>query len=98
MGNNDGYAEQYWCALALYHMSVMSQCYSVIIYHSISTPGHEKKVVDGLNYIHKHYIYQLMSNVQLPGSKIFDSKILMHSMTQKNNVSLDKELQKHLHK
>ena len=61
----------------------MFQCYSVIIDRSISAPGYEKEVVNGLNEIDKRYIYQLMSNFQLPGSKIFDSQILMHSFTQK---------------
>ena len=67
--NNDGFAEKYICASTLYFMSVMSQCYSIIIDRGISSPGHGKEVVDGLNDIEKCYIYQLMSNVQLPGSK-----------------------------
>ena len=54
-------------------MSVMSQCYSVMIYLGISTPGHCKEVVDGLNAVDKCYIYQLVSKVQLTGSKIFYS-------------------------
>ena len=37
-----------------------------------------------------------MSAVQLPGSIIFDSQIQMHTGTQKYDVSLAKELQKHL--
>ena len=40
--NNDVCAEQYRCASALYLMSVMSQCYSVIIDQGISAPGHGK--------------------------------------------------------
>ena len=48
-------------------MLVMSQCYSVIIDRGISAPGHGKQVVDGLNAVDKHYIYQLMSNFQLTG-------------------------------
>ena len=79
-------------------MSVMSQCYSVIIDCGISAPGHGKEVVGGLNVIDKRYIYQLMFNVQLPGSKTFDSQILMHSCKQNNDVSMDKQLQKHLSK
>ena len=71
-------------------MSVMSQCYSVIIDRSISEPGHVREVVHGINVIDKRYIYHLMSNVQLTGSKPFDSQILMHSCTQNNGVSLDK--------
>ena len=47
-------------------MSVMLQCYSFIIDSGIGAPGHEKEVVNGLNAIDKRYIYQLMSNVQLP--------------------------------
>ena len=53
-------------------MSVMSQCYSIIIDQGISAPSHGKEVVDVLNDVDKRYIYQLMSSVQLPGSKIFD--------------------------
>ena len=30
-------------------MSVMSKCYSIIIYQGIIAPGHGKEVVDGLN-------------------------------------------------
>ena len=44
----DGCAEQYRCASALYLMSVISQCYSIIVDGGTSATGHEKKVVDGL--------------------------------------------------
>ena len=63
---------------------------SVIIYCSISAPGHGKEFVDGLNAIYKHCIYQLMYNFQIPRLKSFDSYILMHSSTQNNDVSLTK--------
>ena len=86
--NNGGCAEQYRCASALYLKSVFPQFYSIIIDRVICAPGHGKEVVNGLNAIEKRYIYQLTSNVQLPGSKQFDSKILMYSCTQKNDVSL----------
>ena len=48
-------------------MSVMSQCYSVIIDRGISSPGHGKEFVYLLNAVDKRYIYQLISNVQLHG-------------------------------
>ena len=64
-------------------MSVMSQCYPVIIDSGISVPGHVKDVVYGLNDIDKCYIYQLMYNFQLPGSKLFDSHTILHSCTKK---------------
>ena len=67
-----------------------SLCHSIIIYQGISAPVHIKEVVDGLNTIYKGCMYQLMSNVQLPGSKTFDSQILMHSCTPKKDVSLAK--------
>ena len=73
----------------------MSQCYSIIIHRGISVSGHDKEVVDGLNSIDKLYIYQLITNFQLPGSKIFYSHILMHSFTQNNDVSLEKQFVKH---
>ena len=50
-------------------MSVLYQFYSIIIDQVIIAPGHGKDVVDVLNAIDKRYIYQLMYNVQLPGSK-----------------------------
>ena len=55
----------------------------------MSAPGHVKEVVDGLNDIDNSYIYiyQLMSNIQLPGSKIFDSQIQIHTDNQNNAVS-----------
>ena len=66
----------------------MSQCYSVIIDRGISEPGHGKEVVDGINAIEKRYIYQLMSNVQLLVSNIFDSHIIMHSSIKNKDFSL----------
>ena len=77
-------------------MSVFSQYHSIIINQGISAPGHGKEVVDGLNDIDKRNVYQLISNVQLPGSRTFDSHILMHYCTPKDNVSLAKEFQNHL--
>ena len=96
--NTDGCAEKYRCASALYLMSVLYHFYSIIIDCGNSDPGHGKEVVDGLNSIEKCYICQLISNVQLPGSKIFDWQILMHYYTQNNDSILTKEFQKHLPK
>ena len=88
--NTDGCAEQYICAISLYLMSFLSQRHSIIFDWGISAPIHGKEVVDGLNSIDKWYMYQLMSTVQLPGSKIFGKHIIMHSCTPKNDVSIDK--------
>ena len=71
-------------------MSVMSQCYSIIIDIGISAPEHGKEVVYVLNAANKRYIYQLMSTFQLPVSIRFDSQIQMHTGTEKDDVSLAK--------
>ena len=77
-------------------MSVMSKTYSIIIDIGISAPGHDKEVVDGHNALDKHYIYQLMSKVQIPGSFRFDSQIKMHTGTENKDVSLAHELKTRL--
>ena len=57
-------------------------------------------MVDDINAISERYIYiyQLMSNVQLPGSKTFYLQILMHSFTENNDVSMSKKFQKYISK
>ena len=74
-------------------MSVMLHCYSVIIDRGISASGHGKEVVGGLNDIDQCYTYQLISNVQLTGSKGFYSQMHIHTSTQNKIVSLAKEYQ-----
>ena len=91
--NTDGFDDQYRCAYVLYLMSVISQCYSIIIYWGISAHGNEKEGVDELNAVDKRYIYKLMSTVKLPGSKRFYLNIQMRTGTQKYDVSLAKESQ-----
>ena len=88
--NTDSCAEQYRCASALCLISVLSQHHSIIFDWGISAPGYGKEVVDDLHDIDNRYIYQLMSTVQLPGSKKFDSQILIHSCTPEKDVSMDK--------
>ena len=79
LDNTDGCDKQHRCASAMYLMSVIFQCYSVIIDRGISASGHGKEVVDGPNDVDKHYIYQLMSTVKLPETNIFDSQMQMHT-------------------
>ena len=91
--NTDGGADQYRCASSLHLISVFSQSHSIKIDQGISEPGHGKEVFDGINAIDKLYMYQLIYNVQLPGSRKVDSQNLMYSCTPKNDVSLAKEFQ-----
>ena len=81
--------EIYMCLSTIPHVS-FSQCLSILIDRGISAPGYVKDDVDGINSIYKRYIYQLMSNVQIPGSRTFDSQILMHYCTAKKVVSMAK--------
>ena len=66
-------------------MSVMLKCYSLIIDCGISATGHRKEVVNGINATEKRYIYQLISIVQLPVSKTFDSQIQCSSPRKEKN-------------
>ena len=79
-------------------MSVMSQCYSIIIDLGISATAHGKEVVGRLNDVYKRYIYQSMSTVELPGSIRFDTQMQIHTGNQKYDVSLAKEFQHRLTK
>ena len=96
--NTDGCAEQYRWASSLYLMSVFSQSHSIIIDQGISEPVNGKQLIDSINNIGKRYMYQLISNVQLIGSRTFYSQIIMHSCTPKNDFSLAKESQNHMSK
>ena len=69
--NTDGCAEQYICATSLYLMSVLSQLRSIIFDWGISAPGYGKEVADGINALDNRFIYKLMSNFQITGSKTF---------------------------
>ena len=88
--NTDGCTEQYKRASALYPLSVITQCHSIMIHRGISAPGNDKEVVDGLNAVDKRYIYQVMSTVQLPISNRFDSQIQIHTGNKKDDVILAK--------
>ena len=91
--NTDGCVEQYRSASTLYLMSVMYQCYSIIIDLVIIAPCNGKELLDGINAVDKPYIHQLMFIVQFPGSNRFDSHMQIHTGKQKDYVSLAKEFQ-----
>ena len=88
--NTDGCAKKYRCASALYLMSVMPQCYSIIIDRGIGEPVHGKYVVYGLNAVDKRYVYQLMYTVTIYGSNIFDPQMQIYTGNQKYDISLAK--------
>ena len=67
--NTDGCAEYYRCVIALYLMSMLSQALFGNIDRVISVSGHGRELVDGLNFVGKRFLPQLMATVQLPGAK-----------------------------
>ena len=69
---------------------MLSQAFSFIIYHGISSLGHSREVVDCFNAFEKRFIFQLMSTVQLKGSKRYDTQMVMHTVTRTSDVSLDR--------
>ena len=52
-GNKDCCAEQYFCATALYSLSMLAHTYNIRIYYGGGSPGHGREVVDGLNATEK---------------------------------------------
>ena len=69
MGNTDGCAEQYFCATALYLLSMLSHAYNIIINPGVGATGHGREVVGGLNYTRKRFLSMLIKTVQLPGTE-----------------------------
>ena len=51
--------------------------------------------MDSMSLINAIYIYQFISNAQLPISNRFDSQIQIHTNNQNYYVSLAKEFQQH---
>ena len=86
--NTDGCTEHYRCATVLYLMSMLSQAFSVIVDCVISAPGHGREVLYSLNSIDKSFLFQFISTVQLPGAKVYDIQVIMHTVTRALDVSL----------
>ena len=72
-------------------MSILSQSYNIIIDRGIGAPGHGREVIYGLKATEKRFIFHLMATVQLPGSKRFDTQMVVHTVTKNTDVSLEQE-------
>ena len=75
---------------------MLSQSYYIFIYRGVSAPEHGRDLVYILNSTGKRFLFQLMANVQLLGSKVCDTHMAMHSVTSTADISLARESQKHL--
>ena len=67
----------------------------MIIDHGVSIPVYGREGVDGLKATAKTFIFQLMATVKLPGSKGYDTQMIVHSTTSTDDVSVVREFQKH---
>ena len=67
----------------------MSQGFSIIIGRGISATRHDREVVYGINATKKQF--QLISTVQLPGAKGYDTQMVIHAGTRTSDVSLARE-------
>ena len=69
---------------------MLLQDFNIIIDSGVSAPVHVKEVVDGLDDKDRSFSSHLIDNVQLPGSKIFDLKMAIHTSRHNYDVSLIK--------
>ena len=54
--DTNGSDKQYWCALDIYLITMLSSSYGIILDRAIIAPGHRKNVVDGFNEMDKRYL------------------------------------------
>ena len=72
---------------------MLSKVFYVIIDHGISVPGHRREVVYGLNATDKSFLFQLISTMQIPGEKTYDTQMEIHSVTPTSDVGLARQFQ-----
>ena len=74
----------------------MDHAYNNIIDYGVGAPGHGQDIVDEINVTEKKFIPMLMENLQFLCSKGYDEHAEMHITTQNEDISITKELKKHL--
>ena len=86
--NNDGCAEQYCCATALYLLSMLSHEYNIIMDSGVGSLVHDREVVYGLNATYERFFSMLITTVQLHGAAAYDSQMVIHTSTAEIGISL----------
>ena len=71
-------------------MPMLSQDFYVIIDRGLSASVNCREVVNGLNSIDKQFFFQLVSTVQLPVAKKYDTHMVMNTGTCASDTSLDR--------
>ena len=92
MGSIYGFVDFYRCATALFLVSFLVQPYCVIIDRCVNVPGNGREVVDVINTNDKIFLFQLITTMQLTGSKGYNTHMLMHYETSTHDASLSQEL------
>ena len=77
--NEDGCAERYRCTTVLDLFYILPQAFDIVIERGISSLGHGKEFLHGLNDKDKRFILHLMSTVILPDSQHFVTQMKMHT-------------------
>ena len=73
-----------------------AQYFNTIIDRGSSEQVRGREALDGLNDTYKRFLFHLISTVQLPSSKRFDTEMTVHTTIQNTDASLALESQKHL--
>ena len=78
----------------LYLLSILSYGYYIIIYRTIGAPDNVNGTFDGLNAIEYIYISTSIFTDKFPETERFGNKMLFHTSTQTEDISIVKYLQK----
>ena len=70
--------------------SISSYAHDIIIYSGVVAPGHGNDVVGGLNDTDKRFLTMLMKTVQLPNAATNNYQMVMHTSTEKSDISVTK--------
>ena len=87
-----GCRNKYRCPIAYYLMFFLSKSYQMFLDRAVDTPGHDKYVVDGFNTVQKGYLATCLRMRSTPKVDKINSKLMrVYAMTEKGEVSFDKE-------
>ena len=75
---------------------MLSQAYNIIVDRGVSVTGHDREVVYGFNFTDKRFLFQLIKNVQLYGTKKFGTEMVIRSQTHNFGVSLAPKIKAYL--
>ena len=73
-------------------MPYLSKSYQIVLDRAVDTPGHGKDIVDGFNAVKKRQLATCLRMRSTPEKEKIDNKrMLVEAMTEKGEVSFDKE-------